>query len=124
MISKSLRGIPSAQSIAASIAQMEGANVTGSLAQRNNNPGNLRYVGQTGATQGQGGFAAFATPEAGQQALIDQVNLDASRGLTLAQFLAKFAPPSENDTTNYIQFVSSQTGIDPNEPLATSFQRG
>lgn len=124
MIPKGLRGIPSPQSVAASISQMEGYNVAGSLAQRNNNPGNLRFVGQAGAVQGQGGFAAFPTPEAGQQALLDQINLDASRGMTLTQFVNSYAPPSENDTSNYLNFVSSQTGIDPNSSLTSAFQRG
>lgn len=49
------------------------------LAGKNNNPGNLRYVGQKGATQGAGGFARFATPEAGWQALLNQIDLDKSR---------------------------------------------
>ena len=36
---------------------------------RNNNPGNLRFVGQAGATPGEGGFAKFETPQAGLDAL-------------------------------------------------------
>lgn len=123
MIPKGLRGIPSPQSVASAISQIEGYNVAGSLAQRNNNPGNIRYVGQTGAVQGAGGFAAYPSPEAGQQALLDWVNSHSN--LTLTQALNVYAPPSDNnDTANYINFVSSQTGIDPNEVLSTSFQRG
>lgn len=80
------------------------------LAFVNNNPANLRFAGQAGATQGQGGFARFATPEAGYQALQNQIKLDASRGLTLAQFINKFAPPTENDTQTYINQVRQMTG--------------
>jgi len=83
------------------------------LAKVNNNPGNLRYAGQAGATQGEGGFAKFKTPEAGIQALHDQIALDASRGLTLAQFISKYAPPSENDTAKYIQDIITATGASP-----------
>lgn len=100
----------SAQPIATAIAQMEGWNVSGSLAQRNNNPGNLRAgKGQIGT---QNGFAVFATPQAGWDALSNQIQLDASRGLTLQQFISKYAPASDNNNPQaYAQFVSQQTGI-------------
>ncbi len=87
---------------------------SGTLADRNNNPGNLRYVGQAGATQGEGGFARFNSPEDGFQALINQVQLDQSRGLTLQQFVNKYAPPSENNTSLYVQQISQWLGVDPN----------
>lgn len=90
----------------------------GTLADKNNNPGNLRFVGQMGATQGEGGFARFETPEAGWQALISQVQLDQSRGLTLAQFVNKYAPPNENNTNLYVQQMSTWLGVDPNVPLS------
>lgn len=112
------------QDLANAISKMEGWSVPNSLAQRNNNPGNLRYVGQSGATIGQGGFAAFPTPDAGMQALIDQINLDASRGATLSSFINKFAPPSENNTTDYLSYVSSQTGVDSSMTLDAGFRRG
>jgi len=88
------------------------------LAYRNNNPGNLRFVGQAGATQGEGGFAKFATPEAGYEALKSQIQLDASRGLTLGQFINKYAPPTENDTNLYINQISQQTGANANTPIS------
>lgn len=91
----------------------------GTLADRNNNPGNLRYVGQAGATEGEGGFAKFNSPEDGFQALINQVNLDQSRGLTLAQFVNKYAPPTENNTNLYVQQMSQWLGVDPNVPLSS-----
>jgi hypothetical protein len=103
--------------VANTIANIEGYNVSGSLAQRNNNPGNLIYVGQAGATQGQGGFAAFATPDAGFAALQAQISLDASRGETVSQFITKYDPvPSE--TNNYINLFTSQLGVGPNDLLS------
>ncbi len=82
------------------------------LSIRNNNPGNLRLAGQAGATEGEGGFAEFATPQAGLAALQKQVVLDTqTRDLNLFKFLNKYAPSSENDTSQYIDFVSQQTGI-------------
>jgi hypothetical protein len=87
------------------------------LAYVNNNPGNLRFAGQPGAVQGQGGFARFQSPQHGYQSLVRQVSLDAGRGKTLAQFIAKYAPPTENNTQRYIQNVWRMTGIDPRTPM-------
>ncbi len=91
---------------------------TGTLADKNNNPGNLKFVGQAGAAMGEGGFAKFNTPEDGWQALQNQIRLDQSRGLTLAQFVTKYAPPTENDTNLYIQQMSQWLGVDPNVALS------
>lgn len=82
-----------------------------SRANRNNNPGNLRYAGQVGATgKDAQGFAIFETPGAGWDALTRQIALDQSRGLSLGEFISKYAPASENDTQNYLNFVMSATG--------------
>jgi len=91
----------------------------GTLADKNNNPGNLRFVGQAGSIQGEGGFAKFATPEAGYQALINQVRLDQSRGMTLAQFVSKYAPPTENNTSQYVEQMSQWLGVSADAPLAS-----
>jgi len=89
------------------------------LSVRNNNPGNLRMVGQSGAREGEGGFAAFDSPQEGVEALRKQVVLDTqTRGLNLSEFLNKYAPPSENKTSNYIDFVSSKLGIDANDEVS------
>lgn len=88
------------------------------LSYANNNPGNLRFAGQTGATKGEGGFARFATTTAGFNALVGQIKLDASRGLSLSAFINKFAPPSENDTKTYIKNVTSAMGASANTPIS------
>ena len=82
-----------------------------------NNPGNLRYAGQYGATKNANGFAVFSSPELGRLALERQIALDANRGKTLASFLGGYAPPSENATATYVRNVSSWTGIQPNDKL-------
>ena len=84
------------------------------LSVRNNNPGNLREAGQPGVIGTDSGFAVFQSPQAGLQAMRRQIALDTQeRGMTLSQFLTKYAPPSENDTFGYIDFVSRVTGLDP-----------
>jgi len=87
------------------------------LAVKNNNPGNLKFAGQPGATEDERGFAKFEDPQAGMNALVNQINLDRSRGDTLEGFISDYAPPSENATQNYIDYVSQQTGIAPGEQI-------
>lgn len=59
---------------AKAIAKHEGFTSGASrLAVVNNNPGNLRFIGQAGATQGEGGFARFATVEDGYRALKNDI---------------------------------------------------
>lgn len=63
------------------------------LAERNNNPGNLKFAGQKNATEGEGGFAKFPSKRAGFNALVRQINLDKGRGHHIKSFLETYAPP-------------------------------
>jgi hypothetical protein len=111
--------------LANSIATMEGWNVSGSLAQRNNNPGNIRFVGQAGATLGEGGFAKFSSVNDGWNALSDLLNRRANQGMTLKSLFYSYAPPTDNNNTDaYISFVSKQTGVSPDTTLNAGFQQG
>jgi hypothetical protein len=78
----------------------------GSRSFRNNNPGNLRYTGQQGSVGKDGnGFAIFPSYELGKQAHIRQIQLDAQRGYTIADFISKFAPKEENFSEDYTAFL-------------------
>jgi len=90
----------------------------GTLASKNNNPGNLRLAGQEGAEQGEGGFARFSSPEAGYNALQDQIELDKKRDLTVREFISKYAPPSENDTETYVKQFAETLNVDENSKLS------
>lgn len=57
--------------IAEAMSQMEGFHVAHSVAQQNNNPGNLRSWGQMPITASS--YAKFPTPEAGWDALKQQI---------------------------------------------------
>lgn len=94
------------------------------LSVRNNNPGNLRPVGADA------GFQEFTSPQDGLQAMRDDLLLKISGGSsamkgrfgdqyqpTLANLITTWAPPEENDTGNYINFVAQKTGLDPNAVL-------
>jgi hypothetical protein len=103
----------------ASAIQTQEGYFPGSLSFRNNNPGNLRFVGQRGAVAGDGGFAAYPSYKEGLAALLDQIQLNASRGadaagrpvVTVADLIYSWAPPSENNTAAYVASVERQTGF-------------
>lgn len=88
---------------------------------RNNNPGNLRYVGQVGASYGEGGFAHWETMGEGIQALDDQIKRYERRGLnTIRKIISTYAPKNENNTEAYIKAVAKSLGIDPDQLLEGS----
>lgn len=88
---------------------------------RNNNPGNLNFAGQAGASKegGPGGrFAKFGTMKEGVAALVRQIGLYVSRGKnSIRKILEVYAPSSENNTDAYIAAVSKALGIGPDDPL-------
>jgi len=106
------------EAIAAAIQQQEGY-YPGSLAYINNNPGNLIYAGQAGATQGQGGFAKFPDYTTGLQALWNQIQLYASRGMTIQEMMNVYAPAGQggNDPVLYAQNVAAAVQSTPDTLL-------
>jgi hypothetical protein len=84
---------------------------------RNNNPGNLRYKGQAGASNA-GGFAQFKSMADGIRAASKQIDLYMKRGLnTISKIISTYAPSSENDTDAYIKDVSKRLGKSADAPL-------
>lgn len=92
------------------------------LSVRNNNPGNIR-----GAN---GEFIKFDTPEAGRQAMTDDLRIkitgrskamEANFGKgyqpTLRNLIATWAPATENDVDSYIANVTKMTGIQAGDVL-------
>jgi hypothetical protein len=120
-----LRGLgqtPLVLAFAQAIAQMEGFNTSGSIAQRNNNPGNLRSGPNQNGTAN--GYATYATPALGWADLYSQIQTNFARGLNTYQFFGGglgypgYAPTGDSNTPNtYAVFVAGQLGIDPNVPL-------
>lgn len=109
---------PVVQTIASTIQTQEGY-YPGSLAYTNNNPGNLVYAGQPGATQGQNGFAVFDSYSDGMQALQNQIQLYAGRGMTIDQMMATYAPASQpgNNPSAYAQTIANALGVPPDTQL-------
>ena len=110
--------------IADAISRMEGYK-PGTRAWRNNNPGNI-WDGLTPTKKkriwpsqpiDEKGFIIYPTPEAGRQALERQLTIKITRGETLTRLISDWAPPHENNTAAYINFVAGKTGLDPNIPI-------
>jgi hypothetical protein len=92
-----------------------------------NNPGNLRffknlnkpgYVLDKAIGVDKNGFAVFATPEDGLDAMRRQIAIDARKGLTGREFIHKYAPVQDrNDPELYTKNVFGELGLDPDQPL-------
>lgn len=99
---------------------------------RNNNFGNLNFVGQEGASleatpgNGKARFAKFNTPEEGFRALANQLSLY-SEGKSKAagykklnsveDIISLYAPKSENNTSQYIDSLSKKMGVKASDQL-------
>ena len=92
--------------------------------ERNNNPGNLNFAGQAGASLERPGgrFARFETAFDGLRALARQLMLYAGRGInSVEKIVSTWAPASDNNnTTAYIRAVSQRLGVDPRAALNMS----
>ncbi|HFF8483967.1 lytic transglycosylase catalytic [Escherichia coli] len=92
--------------------------------ERNNNPGNLNFAGQVGASLERPGgrFARFETAFDGLRALARQLMLYAGRGInSVEKIISTWAPASDNNnTTAYIRAVSQRLGVDPRAALNMS----
>lgn len=111
------------EGLAQAIASMEGFFKPGSLAARNNNPGNLRSWGSAPIAAG---YAAFQSVEQGWDALRAQIQKNVNRGLTLREFFAGkpgvyagYAPSADkNNPEAYARFVAGRLGVDVDTPLS------
>ncbi|MEN4559663.1 hypothetical protein ABEG45_23130 [Pantoea agglomerans] len=99
---------------------------------RNNNFGNLNYVGQEGASleakngKGEARFAKFNTPEEGFRALANQLT-SYSEGTskaagyqklnTVQDIIKLYAPESENNTSQYVDSLSKKLGVRGDQQL-------
>lgn len=88
------------------------------------NPGNLVKSSSVwvGETERQGRFTAFRSAHYGLRALCivmlryeQRYHVD-----TLEKFVHRFAPPSENNTNNYINFLSGELGIGRRQKISIS----
>lgn len=113
---------------ASAIAQFEGFNTSGTIAARNHNPGNLKYVGQRGAVgKDNRGFAVFPDDQTGFQALYAQLAHYVSQypNYSLLQITAHYlgqpAPTvnQEGNAFTYANFVAGRLAV----PVTTTLSQ-
>ncbi len=87
----------------------------------NNNLGNIRAtpINWDGKGPPQNGFETFQTPQHGANAAFKNLGAYVQRNpnITVAQAIAQWAPPNENNTDLYIRQIAEGTGINPGMPL-------
>lgn len=108
------------QGVVSAAADAIGSNVRGI---RNNNPGNIRH----GASQWQGmraqqadsEFVQFTEMRYGVRASAKLFrNYQSTYNLrTTRQLIGRWAPPSENDTDEYVRAVAGRVGVAPDQPI-------
>jgi len=113
---------PRIEEMAKAIMDFEGYS-QGSVSQRNNNPGNLKAMGQAGSvgTDSQG-HAIFDTFESGWNALVNQLKMafeDRSNVYTsddtLYDFFGRYA---EANSKQYAEYVAARLSISPHTTLS------
>ncbi|MDR1337810.1 MAG: hypothetical protein LBJ73_02150 [Rickettsiales bacterium] len=100
----------------------------GTIAWRNNNPGNLRAyksvfgrgaIGTGGGATKDGvpGFAIFPDRATGWNAMVGLLSEPMYQKLTITEAIRKYAPEIENDVEAYLKFLESKTGFPRMTPM-------
>jgi fido (protein-threonine AMPylation protein) len=87
---------------------------------RNNNPGNIEagnFAKTHGAIGDDGHYAVFPDAQTGMNALIAVLQTPKDNDLLVRDVMSTYAPPGMNNTQGYLQFVKTQTGLDPATPM-------
>ena len=93
----------------------------GSMAWRDNNPGNIiagPFATSQGAIGSNNGFAVFPDVATGTAALTTLLESSSYQSLSVDAAIAKYAPPSQNNTASYQATVETQLGVSGSTPLS------
>lgn len=110
------------------MAHMEGYGIPGVTPTLNNNPLDLRYAGQANVvnvpvnTAHPAPIAKFTSKQGGICAGYRDLLAKIATGMTLRQLIYVFAPPNENNSKVYLEFVAKETGISPDKKLIELFE--
>lgn len=105
--------------LATLISHEEGFGLAGTLPTRNHNPGDLRHSPHSEHDPGAPNAIGKIDNDAdGWADLEAQLQLYAERGLTLKQLFAVYAPPTENNTSQYEAYVLKGLGLTEDDTVA------
>ena len=105
------------------IAKQEGYGIPGDVPTRDNNPGDLRHSPHASHEgEGSNDIGEIDTPADGWADLERQLQLYADRNMTLRAAIYEFAPPAENDSEAYLNFVCQGLGVSADTPVAQALE--
>jgi|SRR5579871_5751 len=106
------------------IARREGFGKPGTIPTRRHNPDDLRHSPHSShAGIGPDDIGEIDNDQDGWADADRQVELWAERGLTLERMVfGPLAPPSENDSAEYLRFLCDQLGLDADAPVAEALK--
>lgn len=111
--------------LAQAVSRMEGFGIPGAKPTRFNNPGDLRHSPHSSHEgEGPNDIGKIDTPEHGWEDLELQLQKYAYRGLTLAELVECYAPPSENDTARYLASICAFGSWSPKTTVADALADG
>lgn len=94
------------------IAQEEGFGIPHTIPTLRHNPGDLRHAPHASHTGiSPEGIGIEPSDELGAEDLERQLFLYAARGLTLTSMVAEYAPPCENNSSQYLTFLCTGLGL-------------
>jgi hypothetical protein len=112
--------MPAQTRLAQLIARREGFGIPGDKPTRDHNPGDLEHAPHI--TGWDGAIGIEPSDDAGWADLERQLQLYASRGMTIRQMVAIYAPPNENDTASYLDFITSNLACTPDTSVSEALQ--
>lgn len=112
--------MPAKTRLAQLIAREEGFGIPGAKPTRDHNPGDLQHAPHVETWDGKIGVEP--DDDTGWADLERQLQLYASRGMTMAQIIAIYAPASENDSANYLKFLCDGLAVSPDTRVTEVLQ--
>ncbi|HEX5461874.1 MAG TPA: hypothetical protein VFX20_18060 [Steroidobacteraceae bacterium] len=108
--------------LASLIGQEEGYGLPGTVPTRDNNPGDLRHSPHSQHPGDPNGIGVIDTPAHGWEDLERQLEKYAARQMTLRAAIYAFAPPAENNSEGYLNFVCAGLGCSPDTPVSEALK--
>jgi hypothetical protein len=106
------------------MAMEEGFYVQGSVPNRDHNPLDLRHSGHSShAGEGPNDIGIIDNDADGWADADEQLQKYAARNMTLRQMVYTLAPPSENNSEQYLKFVCDGMGLPDSTPVAIALQQ-
>lgn len=105
------------------MAQEEGFYVEGSVPNRDHNPLDLRHSPHSEHPGNPNAIGVIDTDADGWADADRQLQLYADRQMTVRAMVYTLAPPSENDSEQYLNFVCTHMGCTPDTSVAEALQQ-